>query len=926
MHSYLLVLSLQGCTGEPPPPPPEVAPVVVEKSDLEKARESFATGHPAEAVKAAERFLSGHPDNDSVWDLLERSALQSGEAAALVDRLSADQAIGGRVDRHHVLRGSLALVANRPADALTAAKALATVAPGDAAALVAGAVRLGAPAPEALDPAVSLLLAAMADPKTVIDPAVDALPGWRVAVVRAEVKLSRGDRAAAAELTKVPSGLPRLLSLPLALRLAADAPAAWAAAEAVARECAAGSDAFGAADALGRGLPHAIGMWKADVAGTVAKELRTQAEAGKNTEGAAMIAAVEAHAFLRAGAVIDARAAATLAAAGTASKARGAWELALVSAAFGDSGAIDATIVSLAEPEASAARELAAALRGASATPGLTLDTEGAALVAILASGWLADPAMAYELGAKSAAPDLQMWAAARGDQRSLLGVEGTNLTAEQSARAWLSSGKGGALTSDHPDTAAWNAVIGSEPGPAGPGLAAWARARSALSAADVSGAAREYSMMAVANPGWRTGPWASPLLLDGPSPEQLATDAERIRAAADPVTPAVELHGWSQRRESATLLWHSGVAPFPASATADQTRDVWAAHAAYRAAALQWLATGGPFPAAKRSAVAASELAAGLAALPTPSAIALRGELDGAALISFRKLPGMVEVLYLTANGGKIVKVKPVSVEAMAAWTRSLVAGESAIESGDRLRTAMLDNASDVLSGLGKFLVVGPPPFGSFGITALPEQADGLRFLADIRSVSYFPDFDSVVAPVTGGPEEFAQTLVALPGSVAEAEAIKRLFPQSMVLEGPAATVEAWKANAGQARFIHLGDLPVGPSGGWLLGGGELTLADVASTPLTARGGYVGGGGDPFLAQARLAAARRAGLTDFLVGAPAIDPAFHERMVSHYWEGVNRRYPAMRSYNDARGSTVKEFDTGNRPSNWVRYLVAGKP
>lgn len=928
MFPLLIALSLSACTGdEAPPPKVEAAPVVVERTDLEKARDSFAMGNSADAMKFAESFLAGHPDNDGVWDLLERSAIQSGGAAALVDKLSADQAIGGRTDRHHALRGSLALLANRPADALVAARALASVAPGDSAALVAGAVKLGAPPPEGLAPTVTLLLAAVADAGTAIDPAVDALPGWRVALVRAELKLSRGDQpGAAAELAKVPAGLPRLLALPLAVKVAADGPAAWSAAEAVARECSTDGDAFGAARALDVGLPYALAGWKADAMATLAAELRKKAEEGKNTEGAAMLAAVEAHADLRSGALLEAHAAATVAAAGTASKARGSWELVLVSAALGEPAAIDAAVASLAEPEATAARELAAALRGAKVTPGLTLEGERGALVAMLASGWLAEPRTAYQLGAASTSPDLRFWAAATSDRSSLGKLEGANLGGEAAARGWLASGKGGVITSDHPDTAAWNAVIAGEAGSPGAGLAAWARARAALNAADVTGAAREYSALAAAVPAWRSGPWTSPLLLDGPAPEQLGFDAERVRAAADPLTPAVELHGWAQRRERARLLWGAGVSPLPATATPEQARAVWAAHATYRVAALKWLATGGAFPAAQRAAISTVELAAGLASTQAPSAVALRGELDGAAVISFRRLPGMVEVLYLTANGGKLVKVKPQSIEAMAVWTRSVVGGDSAIPAGDRLRMAMIDSASDVLTGIGKYIIVGEAPFGTFGVTALPEQSDGLRFLADIRSVSYYPDFDSIVASVPAAPEEFTQTLVAMPGSAAEAEAIRRLFPQAMILEGAAATPAAWKANAGAARFVHLGDLPVGPTGGWLLAGGELTLADVASTPLIARGGYVGGGPDPLAAQARLAAVRKAGMSDFLVGAPTVDPAFHERMVSTYWEGVNRRYSSMRSFNDARASAVKAFDSGNRPANWIRYLVAGKP
>jgi hypothetical protein len=929
MHAFLLVLALQGCSGDdsPPPKPVETAPPVVERSDLEKARDAYLAGNAAEAAKLAESFLATHPDNDSVWDLLERSALRAGEAGALVDRLSADKAIGDRVERHHALRGSLALVANRPADALAAARALASVAPGDAAALVAGAVKLGAPTPEGVDPTTSLLLAAIADPKTEIDPAVGALPGWRIALVRAELMLSRGDKAgAAAELAQVPAGLPRLAALPVALAAAADAPSAWKLSEAAAREAVADNDAFGAAAALDQGVPFALATWNADAAATVAKELRAKATEAGSTEGAAALAAVEAHALLRAGQIGPAKEAAVLAAASTGTKVRGSWELALACAAHGDAAGVAATAAALAEPEATAARELAAALHGADRTPGLALDPERAALVALLASGWLDDPREAYDAGAKAAAPDLRMWAATRADRAALDGAEGTNLAAESTIRTFVSTGKGAAITSDHPDAASWNAVVAGEAGQPGAGLAAWARARTALKAADVTGAAREYAAMSSALPGWRTGPWASPLLLDGPSPEQLGTDAEWIRAAADAVTPAAEMHGWAHRREEARLLWHAGVAPLPATATPEQVAAVWQAHAAYRVAALKWLAQGGAFPTAARAALTTTEQAAGLTATQSPSAVALRGALDASAIISFRRLPGMVEVLYLTATGGKLVKVRPQSVEAMAAWTRSVGAGDTSVQAGDRLRTALIDSASDVLTGTGKFLVVGPPPFGSFAIASLPEQADGLRFLADIRSVSYYPDFDTILAPENKPPEEFGQTLVAITAGPVESENIKRLFPQAMVLEGPAATVAGWKTNAGTARFVHLGDLPMGPTGGWQLADGELTLADVALTPLQARGGYIGGGGDPLGAQARLAALRKAGLNDFLVGAPATDPAFHERLVAHFWAGVNRRYSATRSYNDARGATMKEFELGNRPSNWVRYLVAGKP
>ena len=930
MLSVLFSLALVGCPGgdKPAETPTVAAPVAPPpQTEIEQARALFATGDARGALKHAELWLVEHADDDAAWDLVELVAVRANDAAGLVDRLSADQALGGRAERHHALRGALAVLASRPADALVAARALATLAPGDSAALYAGAIALGAPTPEGLPPTTLLLLAAKADSKTTVDPAVDALPGWRIALVRAHMKEARGDRAGAiAELSRLPAGLPRLQGLPLALSTAPDAATAWSLAEAAAREASTSGDSVGAGSALDSGLPFALAGWKGDAAASVALDLRKKAEEAKNPEGASALAAVEAHASLRSGQPLAARAAATLAIAGTTGKARGSWEMALASAALGDAAGVDGAVAGLAEPRAGAARDLALVLRGGDKLPGAGLEGDEAALVALLAAGWLNDPATAAARADAATSPDLKLWGAAWASATNLTEAGGASLTAEAGVRQFLKSGTGAAIVSDHPNSVAWNAVMAGDAGAPGAGVAAWARARTALAAGDVVTAANEYAALSQAAPDWRTGPWAPVLLLDGVGPELLSVDSERVRAAADPVTPAVVLHGWSHRRETTRALWRAGTPPLSAAASPAQADAVWDAAAKYRHESLKWLATSGAFPVAARDALAAAETAAGLSRSPIPDVASLRATLDSAAVISFRTLPGLVEILFVTPAGGKLVRLKPQTVEAMIAWTRAVSAGDGGIADGDRLRAAVLDSANDVLSGLGRFYVLGPTPLGSFAINSLPEQGDGLRFLADIRSVSYYPDFDAVVAPPMPPQDEFQHTLVALCATPIEAEMIRRLFPGAMVLDGPGATVAAWKANAGTARFVHIGDFPMGPAGGWQLADGELTLREAASTKLTARGGYVSGGSDPVGAQARLAALRRAGLQDFLVGAPAVDTAFHQRLVAHFWEGVNRRYSASRSFYDSRSTTLKEFDAGNRPVNWVRYLIAGKP
>src|SRR5690349_4233901 len=110
MLSVLFSLALLGCPGDEKPaetPTVAVPEAPKPKSDIEQARAAFATGDAAGALKHAELWLAAHPEDDAAWDLVELAALRANDAGGLVDRLSADQALGGRADRHHALRGAL---------------------------------------------------------------------------------------------------------------------------------------------------------------------------------------------------------------------------------------------------------------------------------------------------------------------------------------------------------------------------------------------------------------------------------------------------------------------------------------------------------------------------------------------------------------------------------------------------------------------------------------------------------------------------------------------------------------------------------------------------------------------------------------------------------------------------------------------------
>lgn len=949
MLHVLLLLPLLGCdlampdmgglfgAAEPTPTAPVKAPTRDLATQVADIRERLRAGKAADAAKAAEALLAAHPEEDAVWELLELAAIRGSLAGELVDRLSADQAIGGRVDRHQALRGVLAVEANRLGDAINAARALRSTAPGDAAAIFALATAKGAPAPDDLTPAEKALLAVQAGAP--LNEEVAALPGWRVALVRAEARLARGDRAGAAlEAAVAEAGGPRARGLGslVRVRAAGSAEEAWAAAEPSARAAMEDGDALGVAAILDAVLPSALGGWKAGAVATTAAELRGKlAEAG-NTEAAARVAAAEAEAALRAGMPMRARDAATVAAALPAVSVRATWTLALTSAALGRPADVDAAASTLAEPRATAARDLAKALRGQSPKlPSAGLDGADAALQALLGAGWLAEPDVAYAAAAVAAeplAPDLAAWArlATRTGPIPLAEGAAPSLRAEHAARAWLTSGTPATLPADlpHPDTNGWNALFAGTPAAAdSPGVAAWSRLRVSLDRVDATAAAKELGALSTVVPAWRSGPWAPVAVLDGPRPSDLDADAVRSARGPEPLPFAVVHHGWDARVRSSEQRWSRGIAPFPPASTPEQRAAVWDAAAAYRTGVVAWLMGHDVWPAAAATRLDEAEQAAGLVRFAPPSLSALRTTLDGDAIVSFRVVPSGVETLYVGEQKGKLALLPASLPRDTGAMLASLRAGEPVVAQGDRLRETVIDGAMDVLLGIGRYMVVGPAPVGLLPIAAMPEQADGLRFLASIRHVGYLPDLDAVLPPVAAVEPEIGMTLFALCADPVESLAVRRVYPDAQVLEGAAATVAAFRADAGKARFVHVGGFPVTPDGGFQLADGPLTLGDIAALPLVARGVLIGGGQDPAVIAGRIAAFRQAGATDVMVEGWSVESDLRGPILMHFWEGLNRRYSASRSLSEARTLALREVgEPSVPPASWGAYFVSGRP
>lgn len=930
-------LGIPGLGGDDAPKPaaPAPAPQKDAAGQLADARKLLLAGKAADALAAAEKTLAAAPQEDAAWDLVELAALRAGRSAELVDRLSADKAIGDRVDRHHALRGVLAVEAGRLGDALTSAKALQSTAPGDSAALVALAVARGAPLPEGL-PAGTVALVAARGGAGPLAPEVEALPGWRAALLRADLLLERGDLAGAAlTVARVEAAGPLAAQRLAALRIraAASPDEAWTAVDPAVKAALEAGDGVGAAELLDAALPASLAGWKGAELSDAAGKVRKQLLEGKNEEGAARVAAVEADAALRAGRPLQAREAATLAAANAAAKPRASWTLALAGAALGDAAAVDAAAAALPEPRATAARDLARALRGETVTlPSAGLEGPDAALQALLALGWAADRAglAAAALPHAANAPDLALWAtlaAGRAPFAAAPDAPGT-LLAELAVRASLAGGAGAALPDgSHPAAPAWSALLTNTPGPAGAGVAAWPRLRVALAAGDAAAVASELGTLSIAVPAWRSGPWAPLLALDGPTLADVGADVAATVKLSDPLPAAVVTHGWAHRDAGARIGWAHGVAPFSASATPDQRAAVWDAHARYRAGVLAWAAGRGGWPAEALAALDAAEGAAGLKNFQSPSLAALRASLEGSALFSLRELPGgATEALVLTREGGKLVTLKPTFAKDAAVFLTALRRGDAAVPLGDRLRSQLVDPQMDVLIGIGRYVVVGAPPLGLLPIEAMPEQSDGLRFLASIRHVGHEPDLDAFSSQGPAEEPEWGLTMLALVATPAEGATLQQVYPDARVLVGKDATLAAWREQAPKARFLHVGALPASPGGGVRLADGDLTLAEIAATPLLATSVSVAAP-DLDVASGRVTALRRAGVRDVLVQGPSADAGFDDRLLLHFWEGVNRRFNASRSLSEARSLAIRESgDPFPGPGTWGAWFVSGRP
>ncbi len=793
----------------------------------EQLRAAVLGGSEGSLAQVQEQ-LAAAPTEDGLWRMLAYAASDAPREA--YDQLDAGAAIGGRVGPHHILRAELALASGLPAEALKSAQSAASEASDEAIALTALAVKAGAEAPAMADPPspsdrlVSYVVATRSRDAQSHAEEARQVAGWRASLARAEADEARGDLdlafaeyATAAEGTDpravVAGNIGRArLSMTGKLRVdPAPTPANvhfWAAT--AARTAAEDGDGVGALEAQALAVAAATSMFNVDESLTLASELASFLLTESSGDRAAELHLAHARAAEAAGhpslagpagrAAMAAAADASLASQGAWIAGRAAYELGVPDdireargkATGAHADALDGllmisegkVVLGLAALPSSGLTDRESAFLYMEAAQYDRASAAGWAKVAVQAADRSGDAVLRVQT--RLALEEALRVAGSSRDARvrsELLGLApageaGAGLRAEVGARAALAG-----QSADIPVVAggpqgSWAGTGGEGPwhDRVSPFLKAWA-------SGDGDGAASGMAGIAL----HRQGLLRTSSVLDGSAGMPVAATLEAIGETQEErelrlVLAAHELHHrWSAHRADLAV----GV-DVSAGLPEDDRTALLGAAARLRATVGQHLAGGGPWPVEDVAAYEKAEEAAGATQsfgrtlpAPAPSLEELRSSLSGAVLLSYAARGTRIEGLVLSPSGGsrrylgdeeKILGWASGHFDAMQGSADAK--GRASHVDGDRLRATLVDPFTDVLSGYGRYQVVAPDGLLAFPFTTFPEQANGLRWLADIRTVavasrlrdlsppiheisSYKPDFLAVGEPVsaaTGG------------------------------------------------------------------------------------------------------------------------------------------------------------------------------
>jgi len=587
-------------------------------------------------------------------------------------------------------------------------------------------------------------------------------------------------------------------------------------------------------------------------------------------------------------------------------------------------------------------------------------------------------------------------------------GPAGGALESELAARRLLVEGSAQFPEGDLPAVVkAWRSLAeGQVVTTEGPGVAAiskWAAGRAAIGAGQ-SGVEKTLSDAVSALPLYRWGWLATGTVLDGsggiPYEDDLAALAGR-EPTEDVLGAALNAHEVGHLLDRAQADAAAGRDLLSGMDEASR-EGLLAAAAAFRAGVLRWQAGADSFPQEalesleKAEAEAAKDNVFRTRVMPVaPPALAKIREVNGKmSILSYNISRGKVHGLVVTPRGGGIrdlgsarTVAKASADHANALMSGARTDGRASHAAGDVLRAALLDPFTQELSGQGWYVVLGPQSMRRFMFTTFPEQASGLRWLADIRTMAMLdsagrintitederdperfrkgPDFLAFDSPEKveaapaeeEAPEEAPKAKAKKPkkgkkgkgkeaaGAIEEVEhtctskkepppnvrAANRFFDPEFreLCAGQQATLANYFELAPRARYIQLDSLEPTARGGFALGDGELDLTTVRSIPLVAELVILSASGTEAQQHQRARAFLDAGAQAVLFTAWDVPEGVHARMIDGFWAALKRDRPISRATAEGRDSLMRDALLGedlDNPGLWGSVLLYTTP
>jgi hypothetical protein len=956
------------------------------------------------SLTATSRFADAIPDlaeaagsDASLWPLV-RGAASGEHGAAALSKLG-DAPEGAAADEFHWTQGSLSILSGSPSDALQSAAALTESNEELGRALTAWAAAEGARVRssglDATKPADALVLAAGSPASRRADLLKDAssLSSWQAKAVAGMV-LAEADPDAASALLDAAKGAGTEAALTVALVRAKSATNSTDAATSLEAAAKAASDLGAGDQASALSIAAMTAHMQASdptAAWTFGQQAVAARVAATDHRGAVEVGTVAIQAGLEAGEPMEAlELARTVLQQGAWSgdadlKATAALHHALVGFALGSAPQIDITSAHQSDATAPVAEGLRGILIGSPDPQAFSgSDVEGLAGVhlqlagarAAMSSGQSPNAFLdrAVTLADATGIPSAQL--NARLERERVLRDLGANtdgalasltqlaedleltegpLAAEIEARRAMG---GGTATMPADAPADWLALTDlTAAAPSGTeGLAGVAQARRKAVAGDLGPALDAYTEALAALPVHHRGPWAPSSVLLGSAGADLPGDFAVLKGTTPEGSMAMlAVHDWYHATRAVDRAFDLGDDPSLALQPLDRA-SYHDAHQDLQSDSVLWLL--GAIEDTSASAAAVAELDAKhleyapfARALPPsmPDYRAIHDGLSGTAFLSIRLQGEHGEMVVLSDEGARVAAFEdPKRIQALADSIRADLYAEepkSVIRQGDQLRVALLEPFHTELTGVARYQVLPDGALWGIPLGVMPENASGMRFLADIRTIAYASTTGEAVLHT---PElkrfrnEFlglsvlseADAKNAMGDQIAtEVENVGRHFEPTLraVFNGTEATAETFAEKAPNSRFIHLAAVEAGPNGGIGFKDGPMDLAWLRTLQLNGPTVVISTAVEPAISRRWAETLRAAGAGSVVTTAWDTPLPARSKYLFTYYEAVLQHGSPSRALLQARQTLRQEqellvdpADAGN-PGWWAQYTLHGQ-